>query len=305
MAGLRYEVDEILNESIMTGIPSIIVEGIDDISIYIDLAKHTPFNVEIYAVEHIDGYGQGCGEVIKAIEALEKLPTGEHALQSHILGIIDKDVRDFRGDIPASPAILTLKYYSIESHFISKAVIANTLRLCTKASQPMITDQLCDLIMSEIEQKLLDLYYHSLEALRNAIQRDYPTAFAYSYSSGRLKDANAKAIIQGKKQELDDFAESLQLERTIETVKSIGRGKWLIDVFSEELVCCINSLQGLCRDERIHRCLSCITAAHDKCLYRMKEGIHSNTIKSLAFSHVVGSEFDYILDRMSQLRPQA
>lgn len=303
MTGLFYEVDEILNEAIMTGVPSIIVEGIDDISIYIDLSRHATFDIEVYAVEHIEGFGQGCDQVLKAIEALEEIPAIDIELQAHILGIIDKDVRDFRNELPRSPAILVLKHYSIESHFVSKAVIANTLQLCTKASQKMVTDQLCSLIMSEIENKLLNIYYHSLEALRNAIERNYTAAFAYSYSAGRLKDAHANQIIEGKRQELDEFAGSLQLNRSIESVKSIGSGKWLIEIFSDELFCFINGLQELCRTEHIKRCLSCMTNAHDKCLYRMKEGIRSNTIKSLAMSHVVGSEFDYIVDRILQLRP--
>lgn len=303
MAGLFYEVDEILNESIMTGVPCVIVEGIDDIKIYIDLTKHTALDIEVYAVEHIDGYGQGCDEVIRAVQALEELPATQHELRACILGIIDKDVRDFRGEVPVSSSILILKYYSIESHFISKSVVANTLRLCTKASQELITDQLCSFIMTDIENKLLDLYYHSLGALRNAIDQDYSAAFAYSYPTGRLKDVKAREIVQRKTPELDEFASQLHLNRTMETLKSIGRGKWLIEVFADALVCCINDLQRLCREERISSCLSCVTAAYDKCLYRMQEGIHTNTIKSLAFSHVVGGEFDYIVDRMSQLRP--
>jgi|SRR5450830_436116 len=305
MTGIFLEVDEVLNESIMTGIPSLIVEGIDDIGIYIDLAKRVPFDVEVYAVEYIEGYGQGCGEVIKAITALENLPKTQYELPSHILGVIDKDVREYRGELPSSPAILVLKYYSIESHFISKAIIANTLKLCTKSSHDMINEELCDLIMSEIEVKLLDLYYHSLEALRHAMQADYVADFAYSFTPGRIKDAQAKALIQAKKSELDQFAESLNIIKNMDSIKSIARGKWLIDVFSDELVTCIENLQSLCRAHTINSCLSCITTAYDKCLYRMKDGFNKNTIKSLAASHVAGVEFDYIVNRISELRPEA
>lgn len=304
MAGIFFEVDEVFNESIMTGVPSLIVEGIDDIGIYIDLAKRAPFSVEVYAVEHIEGYGQGCGEVVKAITALEKLPKTQHEISSHILGIIDKDVRDFRNDIPNSSAILVLKYYSIESHFISNSIIANTLRLCTKTSQSMITDELCDIIMSEIKVKLLDLYYLSLEALKNATEPGYSADFAYSFTPGRIKDANAKALIHEKKAALDSFANKLNLTKDMDTIKSIARGKWLIDVFSDELVSCIENLQGLCREQKINSCLSCVTTAYEKCLYRMKDGFNKNTIKSLAASHVMGGEFDYIVHRISELRPE-
>lgn len=305
MTGIFFEVDEVLNESIMTGVPSLIVEGIDDIGIYIDLVKRVPFDVEVYAVEHIEGYGQGCGEVIKAITALENLPQTQYELPSYVLGVIDKDVREYRGELPNSPAILVLKYYSIESHFISKAIIANTLKLCTKSSQNMINEELCDLIMSEIEVKLLDLYYHSLEALKNATQAGYAADFAYSFTPGRIKDAQAKALIQAKKTELDQFAESLNITKNIDSIKCIARGKWLIDVFSDELVTHIENLQNLCRTHTINSCLSCITTAYDKCLYRMKDGFNKNTIKSLAASHVTGMEFDYIVNRISEFRPEA
>ncbi|WDG94107.1 DUF4435 domain-containing protein [Pseudomonas chlororaphis] len=288
----------------MTGVPSLIVEGIDDIEIYINLTRRVPFDVEVYAVEHIEGYGQGCGEVIKAIAALENIPQTQYKLPSHILGVIDKDVRDYRGELPTSPAILVLKYYSIESHFISKAIIANTLRLCTKTSQDMITEELCDLIMSEIEVKLLDLYYHSLEALKNATQAGYAADFAYSFTPGRIKDVQAKALIEAKRSELDQFADSLNITRSIDSVKCIARGKWLIDVFSDELVYCIERLQNLCRAHTINSCLSCITNAYDKCLYRMKDGFNKNTIKSLAASHVAGVEFDYIVNRIFEFRPE-
>lgn len=41
------EIDEILNEAIMTGVPSIIVEGVDDLSIYSALFKDLSFPTEI------------------------------------------------------------------------------------------------------------------------------------------------------------------------------------------------------------------------------------------------------------------
>ena len=63
-----YEIDEILNEAIMTGVPSIIVEGIDDVPIYSKISKGLPFNVEVYAVENISGYTEGCEQVISAIK---------------------------------------------------------------------------------------------------------------------------------------------------------------------------------------------------------------------------------------------
>lgn len=303
MGCLTYEIDEILNEAVMTGVPSVIVEGVDDICIYSEIAKkNIPFPVEVYAVEHVSGFGQGCEEVLRAISEIEGIHSSKHKASDHVLGVIDKDVRDFRGELPVSEAVLTLRHYSIESHFVSKTIVQHTLTLCTRSSHDMVTDELCEFIMSEIEKRLLNLYYFSLEALKKAIVRDYDAAFSYSFGYGRLKDQNAQKLIAAKKQELDAFAATHKIDESISVIKRIASGKWLIEVFSEELVACINDLQGLCKESAINSCRSCLNSAFEKCLYKMRDGINKNTIKSLAFSNVTGPEFDYIAQRISSLK---
>ncbi len=297
-----YEIDEILNEAVMTGVPTIIVEGIDDIEIYNEIARSVPFDVEVYAVEYIDGFGEGCEQVIKALKELNEIPNTKNNLMNHVLGIIDKDVRDYRGEIPDVKPILILNYYSIESHFISKNIINSTLSLCSKASQELITDQLCTDIMNDVENKLLDLYYISLESLKHSLEKEYETSFRYSFTSGRIQDQKIKAVIASKKEELDKFACDQGLEPSLETLKSITKGKWLIDVFSYELINIIKSLQGLCETHKILTCKSCIIKAYDKCLYRIKDGINNNTIKSLAITNTDGTDFKYIIDRITNIK---
>ncbi len=272
MSGCFYEIDEILNESIITGVPAIIVEGIDDITIYDEIASKVSFDVEIYAVENIDGYTEGCEQVISAIENLNTLPSSSYELSNHILGIIDKDVRDYRQDIPEVEPLLVLNYYSIESHFISRIVIANILNLTCKVNRDLVTEKLCDLIMSEIEIKLLALYYFSLESLRKSLEPGYSASFSYSYSSGRIHDIQVKQEILAKQHDLDRFAASHGLTPCIDTLKGISKGKWLLDVFSFELLVSINGLQARCKESAIDSCKFCITQAFDKCLYRIKEG---------------------------------
>lgn len=303
MACMFYEVDEVFNEAVMTGVPAIIVEGIDDICVYEGLVERVPFDVEVYAVEFIQGYGQGCEQVIRAITDLENLPGGKHKLSKNVLGVIDKDVREYRNEIPVSDSIFVLKYYSIESHFVSRYIVESTLNLCTKSSRDMVSVQLCELIMKEIEVKILDLYYFSLESLRSSVDRNYTGVFSYSFAPGRIKDARAKELVSAKKDELDAFARSLNISLSMNTIKEIAKGKWLIDVFSEELINCIEGLQGKCKDKEIISCRSCLNSAYEKCLYRIRDGINKNTIKSLAVSNIHGNEFDYIVDRIASFRP--
>ncbi len=305
MVGCYYEIDEILNEAIITGVPAIIVEGIDDISVYDDISASIPFNVEVYAVENIEGYNEGCDEVISAIEDLNSLPNDAHPLADNVLGIIDKDVRDYRNEIPQIEPLLMLNHYSIESHFVSKEVISSILRLSSKVSRELISDELCSLMMDEIENKLYDLYYFSLESLRNSLESEYEAEFSYSYKAGRVKDRQTRESVLAKTNELDAFAASLDITPSLDCLKSISKGKWLLDIFSQELISSINSLQNKCGDNTIQTCKSCASNAFDKCLYRIKEGFTKKTIKSLALSNTEGIEIDYIRNRIANIKREA
>ncbi|MPY01340.1 DUF4435 domain-containing protein [Salinivibrio sp. VYel4] len=305
MSGFCYEIDELLNEAIITGVPAIIVEGIDDISIYDEISTKIPFDVEVYAIENIEGFTEGCNQVISAIEELNNLSNDNHGLSSNILGIIDKDVRDYRNDIPEVEPLLVLHYYSIESHFVSEKIIANILSLSSKTSRDLVSDELCHLMMSEIEEKLLDLYYFSLESLRNSVDPEYASNFSYSYSPGRIYDAKTRQAVLGKKHDLDIFASSLGVSPCINAIKGISKGKWLIDFFSQELLNSMNGLQGKCAESSIETCKSCLSETFDKCLYRIKDGFTKNTIKSLVLSNVEGAEVQYIEDRIARIKGAA
>lgn len=300
-----YEIDEILNEAIITGVPALIVEGTDDISIYDGLASKVPFEYEVYAVENIEGFGEGCDQVILAVEELNTLESETHELANHILGIIDKDVRDFRQELPQIEPILVLNHYSIESHFVSKAIVKHILAICSKANRELITEELCDVIMDEIETKLLDLYYFSLEALKNSLDPGYSSIFSYSYTYGRMKDQVIRQSLNLKKSELDAFALQKHLSPCLDTLKSISKGKWLIDTFANELLVTIKNLPEKCRNSLISNCKSCITGSFHKCLYRINDGFTNKSVKSLALSHTKSDEFDYIVERISQIKISA
>ncbi|WP_298052873.1 hypothetical protein [uncultured Paenalcaligenes sp.] len=301
MTDMRYEIDEILNESIMTGVPNIIVEGVDDVPIYSSLSSHAQCIAEVYAVESISGFGEGCTHVINAIEDLEEIANHKHDLSTHILGIIDKDVRDFRKELPTSESILTLKYYSIESHFISIETIKNNLHLFIKASENLIDENLCKLMMNEIEKKLLKSYYYSLESLKKSLEKEYESVFSYSFKRGKMKDENIIKKIEEKEKTLDEFATKQGVNKNIQSLKLISNGKWLIDIFSEEVLNQIEKLKSLCQIGSIKKCPSCKTTNYDKCFYRKRDGIHSNTIKSIAMASAEGDNFQYIIERIAQL----
>lgn len=298
--GCFYEIDEILNEAVMTGIPVIIVEGVDDIAVYCDIFRSLSFPTEVYAIEHIDGYGEGCEHVIKAITELNSLDCNSEILRKNILGIIDKDVRDFRGEMPQVDHIFVLKYYSIESHFASKDSIEKVAKIALKGGSSLVNDSLCSFLKEQIDRKLLNLYYFSLEALRNAIDHSYESSFSYSCSYGKIRSSGD--FIQEKANDLDIFARENLLPPTIDTIKRISKGKWIFDFFANELISIFSQLNISCRNGDIESCKSCATESFDKCLYKFREGNTYKTFKNIIISNPTGSEFEYILDRVRSMQ---
>lgn len=302
MSGNFYEIDEILNEAVMTGVPAIIVEGVDDILIYNQLSTRVPFDVEVYAVENIEGYSEGCEQVIAAIRELNTIKNSKYKLVEHVLGIIDKDVRDYRNELPVLEPILTLEHYSIESYFVSKDVLRDILCLCTKASKNLINEALCGKVFKDVETKLLSLYYFSLEALRASLDSEYDSLFFYSYPTGRLNDVEIKKSILSKIDDLDRFASHLELSQNLMALKRISKGKWLVESFSVEIIKSINVLNEMCASGEIITCQFCSTGAFHKCLYKIKDGINNKTVKNLAFSFVDGDDFNHIVERISNIK---
>lgn len=296
-----YEIDEIYNESIMTGIPAVIVEGVTDLEVYALIAGHLEFDLEIFAVENIEGFAEGSIHVIAAIEELYSLPAISSPVSSHVLGIIDKDVRDFRNELPTSEALFILKYYSIESHFITKDIVRYIAMTCTKGTSDLISEQVLDLIQSEIEENLSKLYYLSLESLKCALEPGYAADFQYSYASGRTKNEVEIEKVLAKKADLDLFADSKGISLSIETLKVISRGKWLIYQFSISVAKSLKNLHASCGKHNIEKCKFCRTGSPEKCLLKIKDGFNRNTIESLALCRVDPNECGYIIERFEAL----
>lgn len=298
----KYEINELLNQAIITQTPVVIVEGTNDIKLYDEIVKVVPFDIDVYAIEHVKGYSEGCEQVIRAIEELNQITNNKHKLSNYMLGIIDKDVRDYRQEIPKVQPLLVLKYYSIESHFISINILPEITALVIRGKSNMFDHEVYHSMMQEIEQAVQSLYYFSLEALHNAMDPNYNSEFSYSYPAGRLGDLNAKNKIEQKQDYLNDFASNLGIKNSINTIKIIANGKWLLDMFASTFLNILENLKDKCANNEINRCISCSNGSCDKCMYRIEEGFTKKTIKNLILSNVRKAEIDYIVDRIKCIR---
>lgn len=139
MADLLYNLDDIINEAIINNRPVVIVEGIDDVKIYDNVAKNCSKNVLTTPIELIEGYAEGCNGVIRANTQILINDQENEIPIDLVLLVIDKDVRDFRNELPANNKFsLVLKNYSFESHFVTPNNFKYVLEKTTNATQLLL-----------------------------------------------------------------------------------------------------------------------------------------------------------------------
>jgi hypothetical protein len=300
MGVMSYNIYDIFNGAIMTKTPAIIVEGVDDVKIYEAIAEQANKNCNIHAVKWINGLTGGANAVEKAIKCLRDKESQRYPIEKFILGIIDRDAKTFRGELPLDGALLVLKYYSIESHFVTEDAIPFVLKNFTRAPGSLLRNLKPAVLMDNIQPKLMELYYFALEALATAIDDEYVSSFSYSDNAGKRNDGGTKSAVLGKSKALDEFAAKYELKPEIATLKAICKGKWLLSVFCESLHQELRSLQGMCATNAIHTCPSCATGNHQECLYKMKEGIANKTIYTLLIDTQL-PDLTYITQKVKML----
>ncbi len=305
---LQMTAPELLTTAIMTSTPIIIVEGNDDISIYENILLSLDLDFKVYASENLKVISSGKAGCVGVKHSLEVIEFNSNGLdyEKHILGIIDKDVSVFRGDDNTLKGLFVLKYYSIESHYITKEIIPYIVNNLTLISLKSFDDKISDIIFSNILEKLNDLYYISLEALRNACESEYESLFRYQPNSihsirQHTNFERDREKLEEKLEDLNIFAESFNLSKNIDSLRLIAKGKWILEDFISELNQELNAISNLCKSGDIEKCQFCINETYDKCLYIMKSKNEKNNIKRLLFNNVNISELDYIKDRMQQL----
>jgi len=277
---LKYDLVEELIEAITHKEPMVIVEGKDDRQIYERLAEKSEVNVKVRVVDDFEDYAAGCRHVIACLKSLQpKLAESTDNIK-FVLGIIDRDVRPFRNELPTHlKGLFVTKYYSIETYFATRQNLAKLINDFTRASSKNIDDSILDFVEELFNQSRSDLYYISLEALKTACVPNYSGIVGYSGKSGKVLE-EAKKYLLGKgqnytlsqialkKPELDIFANSLNIGLT--DLKSITKGKWYLYFF----VYCgwqqIQQLSDNCQKAKISQCRSCTVGNYQGCYFQLK-----------------------------------
>ncbi|WP_350313597.1 DUF4435 domain-containing protein [Dickeya fangzhongdai] len=298
---MKYVIGEVLNEAIMTNTPAVIVEGIDDVKIYDDICKSLNDDYFVLPIECIDGYSEGNEQVIKAMNFISSLPVSTYNYHKYTIGIIDKDVRDYRGELPENDLVFPLFYYSMESHFINKTVLKKLLSEFTRMTNDLLADDLIDYLYSSITSDFDDLYLLSLEALKGAIDNEYVSEFSYSFNEGRVTNNVDIEKVRNKRLALLSFAEDMNIDYSIESIKKIAKGKWIIYLFCFLLEKKVHSLPDKCHSHEIASCRTCV-ADIQKCLYKLRDGITHRTLRTTSFNITDSDDFSYVKNRLKLMK---
>lgn len=301
---MRLSIDEVLNEAIMSSTPVIIVEGIDDLKIYTSVAKSVLKKCEVYPVETINGYSAGCNHVIAAIRDLYNLNDSIHPIENFVLGVIDRDAREFRDELPSEAAIFALDYYSMESHFVCEEVFFSAIRQHAKVHSDKLGPNFSAQLFSKIEKEMLDLYYFSLEALQCALDPSYKAEFKYSSSHDKRLFEPIRSNVLAKKAQLDQLADRFNLKPDLESLKKITQGKCLLSAFSKIVYMTLCEFTSYCGKFGSEQCEFCRNSITNKCTFRIKDGVTDRTLYSYASENTTLACLDYIRQRISSISLQ-
>ena len=297
---LEYSSDELLGLAMIMKTPIVIVEGYDDVPIYERLSINAPHDCLVFASENILCTKQGCEGVIENIEIIRNTSSGV-PVEKYILGIIDRDARYYRNTEPQDPAILILRYYSIESHFVNLQSIKYLIPRMTRATSKLIQDNLYSKIHEEISDRLMFLYLVSLEALKNACVKEYKSEFGYKESIKAIINKKQHVALEHKRDDLLEFGRDLGLNNCWQDLLKICKGKWLLELFADELFLSIQGLPQLCGSARVTQCQFCARGEFKKCLYKNPSFFSADIMRSQMFHNTDCEELGYIRERMSQL----
>lgn len=293
---VRLTPAEVINDAIMSGQAALVLEGITDFKTYAEVSSCLSREVVLKPVELIDGYGEGCQQVIQLICDLEDNLTLSPHLAGRVIGIIDKDVREFRGELPVSANIVVLRAYSMESHFVCSEVIERCLTDFTYISQGHQISGAADALFADFTFSLDKLFLGSSDALRGAVEVSYNPKFSYSDNFGRLKDQNLLSQLQGDSISIRSFAASKGLSCDLISLKKFVKGKVLLDAFCDFLSCKFEVLPMMCQQQVFQRCDYCSSGLNAKCMYRRKKGVTDIAIRNCIAGQFPRAEFQYLID---------
>lgn len=297
---LTMEFDEILNEAIMSETPMLVVEGVDDISIYEGVCSQLGKYFEVVAVQNLKDMSEGNRGVIEFINLLLDL-NYDGDLGNYILGIIDRDARYYRAEVVNNSAIFMLKWYSMESHFITQDAIKCVIEQCTRIQPKLLTDELINMVYEKLAMNLMSLYYLSLECLKKACVKEYESLASYKMNVQHLRAIGVFETISDRKENLDEFAQQKGISNDMSGLLNICKGKWVMSEFCKSLIFELKNLKIKCFHDEITQCQFCHSGNNDLCLYGFEGSYNESQVSSIIKKNEGYTQFGYLKQRIANM----
>ena len=272
MATIKRNLNEILVAARMSKEPAILLEGKDDVSVYKNISKNISDSFRFYQINEIED-SSGCDSVIAAITRLQSKFIERTDNEKFILGIIDRDAREYKNTLPDNLiGVYVLKYYSIETYFVTRKNIGRLINKITFSTENNINETIIDFVEQNYHDNISNLYYISLESLKKECVIGYNSKFGYGDDETGSKVSEKKSrehiLSQISISDLDEFANSLNI--SFQNIKQIAKGKWILYFY---LYCAyhnIKKLKSKCNDNLIMQCNSCEVGNKEDCLFKLR-----------------------------------
>jgi hypothetical protein len=252
-----------------------------------------------------NAYRPGCEGVIEIVEAAQGNLAVDERLERLFLGIIDADYRRFLNNEHSEyKGLFMLKYYSYESHFNTDFSIRNFISSVTSATVGEITEEVLTVAKEGLAERLRDLYYVGLEALRSRKISGTKGLVNYDMNPEALyQEKDGKSIVTAvlaRKEDLDSFAQENGI--TIEDGTYIIRGKWLLYTVAKVVYENIGKVKQKCVSGEIKQCDFCRSGISDRCIWGKKEELNrGQLVHKFIYVNLDEPGIGYIKQKISTL----
>jgi len=290
--------------------PLIVVEGNDDPNFYEKiLYEISPSGGKAARIMPISvlGRGAGCGPIIDQFQEIQEWLGFD--LMQFVKGIIDRDsfyyIADSQGiqKRNAIKGLLILRYYSFESHFITKKAFKDLINKITTVELSKIDDNILEYFFENLKKNVFDdFYYIGLECLRNGLEKQY-TAFCgydrHERDIGNLNKCRNTVLKNIDRPYLDGIAQQKNIRNCIEDIKKIVKGKHLLYGVAFQMAYILEQLEKKCN------VLPCIymneSCSNESCRWKNKGKYTADQIYYKLQETLDVEEVNYIIDEFKNL----
>lgn len=292
--------------------PLVIVEGYDDPKKYNGIfskSQNTKPNIkpsELIYKNNDEKYVPGYKGVIAAVKDLCESTNHKAAdLIKFALGVVDKDASNHSSRFGGNfPILFTLKYYSIESYFISSYSVKLIYEFLICGESDNLTSEFCDNHYNQFKLIALNnLFYPSIEALKNSCIENYGCILGYSAKYENVKNRFNDGVYNSKLAELDEFYLSKDIAKSFDGLFDFCKGKWFIACFTNYLNLESKKLKTWCSANK--QCIYCVENIPDKCVYKIESNPQDVYLEGYLYTELpkISSyiEFDDIVNRYDEM----